>query len=182
MPQREITTIKDMKLRELARDSIYERYRIIPYWYTVMREASDSGIPLVRPMWMEFPDQNKEFADVDDIAMIGSSLLIVPFFDEEEKDRSFVLPDGFKWFNYRTLQQHSENVAKYDEGRTLVLIKGGSIVTKKSETQKIEKTYQLMSEYPLELGVCIDDNGEACGVYYDDDNLSEDHFDGKYVN
>ena len=92
-----------------------------------------------------------------------------------------MLPDGFKWFNYRTLQQHSENVAKYDEGRTLVLIKGGSIVTKKSETQKIEKTYQLMSEYPLELVVCLDDNGEAHGVYYDDDGLSEDHFNGKYV-
>jgi alpha 1,3-glucosidase len=179
MPQREIPLMKDEKLKELARESVIERYRILPYWYTVYRDSCTEGQPIVRPLWLEFND--KEFVDVQEYAMIGSSLLVVPFLDEEEKGISFVLPKGHKWYNYRTLQEHKNGFAEYNDGRTLVLIKDGSIIPKKSETKPVEKTTQLMNKYPIELVVVLDDNKEATGRYYDDDGLSDDHMKGDYL-
>ena len=179
VPQREISIMKDEKLKALAREAVYDRYTILPYWYTVLHEYCQTGIPITRPLFLEY--SNIDYQDVDDIAFIGSNILVVPFFDEEEKDRTFVLPKEDQWYNYRTYEKHSSNVAKYDEGRTLVLIRAGSVITKYSQSKPILQTSELMRKNPLELIVALNDKQEASGEYYDDDGLSEDFKKGLFI-
>ena len=36
-----------------------ERYALLPFWYTVFREASETGMPVMRPLWMEYPREER---------------------------------------------------------------------------------------------------------------------------
>jgi alpha 1,3-glucosidase len=59
----------------LIRQAISARYQILPYVYTLFKEASVTGIPLVRPLWMEYPEDESTFTR-DDEFLLGPSLLV----------------------------------------------------------------------------------------------------------
>lgn len=63
------------------RQAISARYQILPYVYTLFKEASVTGLPLVRPLWMEFPEDESTFAR-DDEFLLGSSLLVHGVYSE----------------------------------------------------------------------------------------------------
>lgn len=48
---------------------------LLPYFYTLFREANTSGIPVIRPLWMEFPSDEVTFKN-DEAFMVGSALLV----------------------------------------------------------------------------------------------------------
>lgn len=174
---REIYNIKDEVSREVAKSSIIERYQMLPYWYTLSREANTTGKPIVRPLWYEFPT-NKDVLDVDDQVMLGSHLLVVPFLEKDKSDRKFVKPSECEWYNFRTLQKYETNNAKFDDGRTLVLIKEGSIVPMKC---RIRKASKMMFFDPFTLVIAADKQGKAQGEVYADDGESEDFGAGQFV-
>lgn len=63
------------------REAISARYQILPYVYTLFKEASVTGVPLVRPLWMEFPEDEATFAR-DDEFLLGPSLLVHGVYSE----------------------------------------------------------------------------------------------------
>ena len=176
--RREIYLIGNKEAQDLAKESVIERYMMLPYWYTLSKEANETGNPIVRPIWWEY--NTKEFSDVDDEVLLGSALLIVPFLDEGSKDRQFKLPEG-KWYNFRTLQSinnNQVNIAKYDNGKTLVLQKEGTIVPMK---YRIRKSAELMFYDPFTLVITVDGNGQAEGRLYEDDGRTERFEQGNFV-
>lgn len=72
---------------ELIKEAIHVRYMLLPYFYTLFREANVTGVPVVRPLWMEFPTDEKTFNN-DEAFMVGNSILVqgiyteVPFLHE----------------------------------------------------------------------------------------------------
>lgn len=60
---------------ELMRDAIHTRYTLLPYFYTLFREANVTGVPVVRPLWMEFPQDEATFSN-DEAFMVGNGLLV----------------------------------------------------------------------------------------------------------
>lgn len=91
---------------------MHRRYDLIHYIYTTFRFSSKTGVPLMRPMWMEFPDQPK-LLDVDTQFMLGRSFLVAPKITEpsellssmHHQQVNFVLPEGEYWYNYISKQQ-----------------------------------------------------------------------------
>lgn len=63
------------------RDAIRTRYMLLPFFYTLFREANVTGVPVVRPLWMEFPFDEATF-DKDEAFMVGNSLLVQGIFTE----------------------------------------------------------------------------------------------------
>lgn len=63
------------------REAIHIRYMLLPYFYTLFREANTSGVPVMRPLWMEFPADEATFSN-DEAFMVGSSLLVQGIFTE----------------------------------------------------------------------------------------------------
>ena len=173
--RREIYLIKSHDAQELAKDSIIERYMMLPYWYTLSKETNETGVPIARPMWYEFNEE--QLLDCDDQFMLGSHLLVVPFVEEGTNDRRFKLPEG-TWYNFRTLQKHTENIAKYNKGQTFVLMRAGSIVPMKC---RIRKSSELMFYDPFTLVIAADEKGNAEGKLYEDDGKSERFETGNYV-
>lgn len=63
------------------RDAIRVRYTLLPYFYSLFREANVTGVPVVRPLWMEFPSDEATFSN-DEAFMVGNSLLVQGIFSE----------------------------------------------------------------------------------------------------
>ncbi len=85
---------------------IEERYRLLPYLYTVTEEMSRTGIPIVRPLFLEFPHAAKDGHPIDLDAggefLFGPDLLIAPAPYPDELDAYRVqLPPG-DWYDYWT--------------------------------------------------------------------------------
>ncbi|EAY16127.1 Glycosyl hydrolases family 31 protein [Trichomonas vaginalis G3] len=174
---REVYKLKEEASRELSKTAIHERYKILPYWYTLAREANLTGKPIIRPMWYEFP-RDEKVLDVYDQVMLGSDLLIVPFLDKGQTDRKFIKPNSTKWYDFRTLQLYDSDVAKYIDGNTLVLMKAGTIIPMKS---RIRKSAKMMFYDPFTLVIALDEKGFAQGKLYVDDGESEEFEKGSFV-
>ncbi len=66
--------------------------RLMPYLYAKAVEAHEQGVPVMRPMFMEFPD-DPAVDYLDRQYMLGDSLLVAPVFSEDGRVR-FYLPEG----------------------------------------------------------------------------------------
>ncbi|MET0296058.1 MAG: alpha-xylosidase, partial [Microbacterium sp.] len=77
---------------EVTRVFTHLKMRLMPYLYGVGLEAAASGVPLMRPMQLEFPD-DPAVAYLDRQYMLGSELLVAPVF-AESGEVEFYLPAG----------------------------------------------------------------------------------------
>lgn len=68
------------------RAAIRTRYALLPYLYTLFHEASVSGMPVMRPMFVEFPEDDATFS-MGDQFMLGPAILVKPVC---QKDQTFV--------------------------------------------------------------------------------------------
>lgn len=72
---------------------------LMPYLYEVAKEVAETGVPMMRPMFLEFPE-DRTCHNIDQQYMLGSSLLVAPVFNAEGTVE-FYLPAG-KWTNFFT--------------------------------------------------------------------------------
>jgi alpha-glucosidase len=83
---------------DILRDFLKLRYRMLPYIYTLARECSQTGHPLVRPLfWPNATDS--ALMTVDDAFMLGDHLLVAPILDEGASGRAVRFPHGC-WYNF----------------------------------------------------------------------------------
>jgi alpha-glucosidase (family GH31 glycosyl hydrolase) len=89
---------------EIAKDAIRRRYQLAPYIYAADHEAAETGIGIVRPLMMQFPDDPGS-ADICDQWMFGDALLVAPVLKPlgngkgKSTTRHLYLPPG-KWIDY----------------------------------------------------------------------------------
>lgn len=88
------------EVRDISRDLTSERYRLLPYWYSLLDHARRTGTPPLRPLWWDFA-QEPALDDLGDQAMIGPWLMVAPLLDPEKSSRSVVFPPG-RWFEARS--------------------------------------------------------------------------------
>ncbi len=114
---------------EAAKKAIELKYTLLPYIYTCAREAYDTGLPLMRAMFLEYPD-DRECRRTDMQFMFGSNLLVAPVVEQGATTREVYLPKG-KWYDWAdgTVYEGGKYVeipAPLD--KTPVLVKAGSMV------------------------------------------------------
>jgi alpha-glucosidase len=88
------------------RDAIRFRYLLMPYLYTLYRRAAENGEPMLRPLFYEFDDDPRAFADCDDF-MLGPYLLVANVLDPGQRERRVYLPRGVEgWYDFHTGAYH----------------------------------------------------------------------------
>jgi alpha-glucosidase len=85
---------------QLNRRAIELRYELLPYLYTALREASRTGVPAMRPLFLDFP-QDEATWRLDDEFLFGSDLLAAPVVREGQRQREVYLPAG-AWHDFWT--------------------------------------------------------------------------------
>ncbi|HEX4348920.1 MAG TPA: TIM-barrel domain-containing protein, partial [Verrucomicrobiae bacterium] len=92
---------------DINRRTIELRYELLPYIYNVMQEASETGVPALRPLFLEFP-ADEYAANIDDEFLFGSDLLAAPVLWDGFTNRQVYLPAG-DWFDYWTGKRFAGN-------------------------------------------------------------------------
>jgi alpha-glucosidase len=92
------------EVEDASRAVMTERYRLLPYLYSLFREAAQTGAPVLRPLVFEFQDDPGSAA-VDDEAMLGPSLLVAPVLAPRASHRPVYLPPG-RWIEERSGAVH----------------------------------------------------------------------------
>ncbi len=114
---------------EVVREFARLRYRLLPYIYSLAREAEVTGLPVVRPLVLEYPD-DPVAAAVDYEYLLGPYLLVAPVMNEEGRCLVY-LPPGtwYDWWTGERLQgpQHLrlevplERLPLYVRGESLLV-------------------------------------------------------------
>lgn len=102
--------------------------RLMPYLYQTAIQAHETGIPVMRPMHMEFP-QDKNCSYLDCQYMLGNSLLVAPVFSEEG-EAQYYLPNG-TWTHLltgKTVEGGRWYTEQYDYFSLPLFVKEGSII------------------------------------------------------
>jgi alpha-glucosidase len=136
-----------------ARVAVERRYRLLPYLYTLFREASIDGMPVMRPLFFTDPSDPDLRAE-DQVFLLGTDLLVVPKWAESPQ-----LPKGI----WRSVSLVGEDSAG-DPYQPDLLMRGGSIIP----LGRVVQSTTEESLKPLTLLVCPDGNGRAEGTLYED--------------
>lgn len=157
-------------VEDTCRTALERRYRLLPYLYTLFREASVTGLPVARPVFFADPADPKLRRE-DSAFLLGSDLLIVPKL-MLKAGRVAAQPAGI----WRTVSLVGEDIAK-DANQPELKIRGGAIIPLGRVVQNTEQP----SLNPLTLLVCLDENGLAEGVLYEDAGDGYGYLAGQYL-
>ncbi|KAL0994088.1 hypothetical protein UPYG_G00117620 [Umbra pygmaea] len=153
----------------LIREAIRQRYTLLPYWYQQFYHAHRTGQPVMRPLWVEYPEEIATFS-IDDEYLIGRDLLVHPVTDEGSTGLMAYLPgNGEVWYDVHTFQRH-DGAQNLHIGVTMSTIpvfqRGGSIICRKN---RVRRSSSCMENDPYTLYVALDPLGNAEGELYIDD-------------
>lgn len=81
---------------EILKKYLFIRERLRPYIRDCMKAASESGAPVMRPLFYDFPE-DKDSWEIEDAYMFGPDLLVAPVMEEGVTERSVYLPKGAAW-------------------------------------------------------------------------------------
>jgi alpha-glucosidase len=189
---------------DIRRRFIETRYRLMPYLYTVAEESSRTGLPIVRPLFLEFPDATPDRHPIDlDVPaefLFGPDLLVAPQpFPEEIGDYRVEFPSSV-WYDFWTGAKIARPPAANPSGDSPIVspaagaplsvtvhpqlealpvyVRGGAIVPMQPLVQSTNETPQG----PLTLRVYPGDPADACaGSLYLDDGKTVAYRHGDFL-
>ena len=163
----------------INRETINLRYRMLPYIYTVMHDASVTGIPAMRPMVFAYPE-SENFVRNGTEFMFGDNLLIAPVLWPGVTQRDVPLPAG-SWYDFwtgRRFEGGKQVTVDAPLGRIPVFVKAGSVIP----TQQVVQYSEQAPIDPLTLNVYPPVPGEEyASSYYEDDGKSFKYQTGEYL-
>jgi len=148
---------------EAVRSRLQARERLLPYLYTLAREASDTGCPLVRPMfWEDFRDP--VLRGVEDQFLLGRGLLAAPVLREGAREREVTLPEGgwYETASGRFFRGPGKVRVEAGLDALPVFARAGAVVPERSGDRLCLKVY-MPEEDGAGDGVLYSDAGEGYG-------------------
>ncbi|MCI0745475.1 MAG: DUF5110 domain-containing protein [Verrucomicrobia subdivision 3 bacterium] len=161
------------EVEPICRKYLELRYRLLPYNYTLTREACDTGMPMMRALWLHYPD-DAEGVKLGNQYLWGRDLLVAPVVEKGAKSRRLYLPEGlwYDWWNGERLQGKRWIERPVDLMTLPLYARAGAIIPLDPVRQY---TAQPVTE-PTALRVFPGANGAF--TLYDDDGQTLGYRDG----
>jgi alpha-glucosidase len=157
---------------DIIRKYLKLRYRLMPFLYTTFEAAHRTGMPVFRPLVLNYQD-DKNTLTLDDQFMIGGDLLVAPILAPHVTSRTVYLPPG-TWFDFWTGKSYAGGTRVLAEApleTVPMYVRGGSVLPTGPEMNYLmERPFD-----PLIFTVYLDSKGQAEGSYYEDDGLTQDY-------
>ncbi len=154
------------EVENIAKKYLRLRYRLIPYIYSLFWEAMEKGIPPMRALILEFPD-DPEIIFNDDQFMLGPNILVAPIYRENARIRTIYLPQG-RWYDFWNLNIYEGRnyISYYAPLDTIpLLVRGGSIIP-------IWEPQNYIGEKKQEILEILVFPSQGNFMYYEDDGIS----------
>lgn len=149
------------------------RYQLMPYTYTVAREARDTGLPFMRALWLHYP-HDSEAVKLGSEYLWGRDLLVAPVTEKAAKSWRVYLPAGdwFDWWTGEKVSGGQWTERPVDLATMPIYVRAGAIIP-------FDPVRQYMSEQvdgPTSLKIFPGADGEF--TLYDDDGESPAYLKG----
>jgi alpha-glucosidase len=162
---------------DIIRKYLKLRYQLLPFLYTTLEEAHRTGVPLFRPLMLNYQDDPNTF-NLDDEFMIGSDLLVAPIVKPDVTARLVYLPKGV-WYDYWTNKKYEGGaMIRVDAPLETVpmFVRGGAIIPLGPAMNYVgEKRVD-----PITFAIYPDDKGSAATELYEDDGTSPAYQQGAF--
>ncbi|XP_011099673.1 probable glucan 1,3-alpha-glucosidase [Sesamum indicum] len=165
---------------EVIKEAIHVRYMLLPYFYTLFREANASGVPVARPLWMEFPADEKTFNN-DEAFMVGNSLLVQGIYTQRAKHVSVYLPGDQSWYDMKTGTAYKGGAThklEVSDDSIPAFQRAGTIIPRKD---RFRRSSTQMENDPYTLVIALNSSKAAEGELYVDDGKSFQFQKGAYI-
>lgn len=116
------------RVQDVFRKSAEMKYRLMPYVYAQAKECTEKGLPMLRALFVEFPDDPGAWK-VDDEYLFGSQIQVAPLLESGMTGRTVYLPEG-KWIDYQTEKVYEGGWHRIEAGSLpiIMLVRDGSVL------------------------------------------------------
>src|ERR1041385_7618658 len=162
---------------DIIRKYLKLRYALLPYLYTALEEAHRTGVPLFRPLLLNYQDDPSTY-NLDDQFMVGDDILLAPIVKPDVTRRLVYLPAG-SWYDYWTNKKYAGGTMISVEAPLEVVpmfVRAGAMIpVGPSQNYVGEK-----SSDPITFSIYPEDGGSASSMLYEDDGLSPAYKTGAF--
>lgn len=162
---------------DIIRKYLKLRYTLLPFLYTTLEEAHRTGVPLFRPLMLNYQDDESTY-NLDDQFMIGDDLLVAPIMKPDVTRRLVYLPAG-SWYDYWTNKKYAGGtMINVDAPLDTVpmFVRAGAIIPTGPPLNYVGEKYVD----PITFNIYLDDTGAASTTLYEDDGLTPAYKNGNF--
>jgi alpha-glucosidase (family GH31 glycosyl hydrolase) len=160
----------------ICRKYLELRYRMLPYLYSAVHECATTGMPIMRALWLQYPDDPKAVACGDEY-LWGKNVLVAPVVEKGAETRQVYLPAG-NWYDFWTQErlEGGREISRTVDLETVPLyVRAGAILplgpVKQFTSEKVDKPLSI-SIYP---------GSDASFLLYEDDGGSFNYRKGEWM-
>ncbi|MGD8816418.1 MAG: glycoside hydrolase family 31 protein [Acidobacteriota bacterium] len=163
----DLAELSNPEVEPICRQYLELRYRLLPYLYTAVRDGHDTGLPIMRSLWLHYPDDDIAAATGDQF-LWGRDILVAPVVEQGATTRSVYLPAG-RWHDFWTeaVTDGGRTVSRtVDLATTPLYVRAGAIIP----FGPVKQYTSEPSDEPIELVIYPGADGAAS--LYEDDGAS----------
>ena len=168
--------LKNADVEPICRKYLELRYRLMPYLYTAVRDCCETGLPIMRALWLHYPDDASAVARGDEY-LWGRDMLVAPVVEKGVTTRRAWLPRGV-WHDFWTEErvEGGREVERSVDLATMPLwVRAGAVIPMgpvKQYTDEPNETPMTLVVYP---------GADGSSTWYDDDGISFDYRNGAWM-
>jgi alpha-glucosidase/alpha-D-xyloside xylohydrolase len=169
-------TLHDPRVEPICRQYMELRSRLMPYLYTAVRDGHDSGMPVMRALWLHYPDDATAVARADEY-LWGRDMLVAPVVEQGATTRRVYLPKGrwYDWWSDALTEGGRELERAVDLATIPLYVRAGAVIPMGPVKQYVTER----SDDPITLVVYPGADGRS--TWYEDDGESFDYRRGEWM-
>jgi alpha-glucosidase/alpha-D-xyloside xylohydrolase len=166
--------LKRPEVETILRQYLELRYRLMPYLYSAVREGHETGLPIIRALWLHYPDDAAAVARGDEY-LWGRNLLVAPVVEKGATARRLYLPRGtwIDWWTNQPVEGHREIERPVDLQTTPLYVRAGAVIP-------LDPVRQYTDEPVKEpMTLVVYPGADGTSTLYEDDGTSFDYRTGE---
>ena len=172
----EANQLHNPEVEPICRKYLELRYRLLPYLYSAVHQCAITGMPILRALWLHYPEDPKAVA-CDNQYLWGENILVAPVVEKDVTSRKVYLPQG-DWFDFWSGERITggRDLSRAVDLETMPLfVRAGAILplgpVKQYVDEKIDQPVSI-SIYP---------GSDASFLLYEDDGKSFNYRRGEWT-
>ncbi len=162
---------------QIIKRYIQLRYQWLPHLYSLFAEANETGVPIMRPLFLEYPD-DPHVMNLATQFMVGDNVIVAPIMRPDTYHRVIYLPEG-NWVDYwneEVLEGGKHHLVEAPLDKLPIYVKQGTMLVHGDI-----KSSTAIPDEKLTLHIYAQTSGEASYSLYEDDGMSFDYEQGSYL-
>ena len=171
-------------IENIIKKDIMVRYSLIRYFYSQLFLVSlnEKGA-FFKPVMFEYPLDKNSYDDIESKIMLGEALLLCAFFENHEKNKTFIFPNsnfnmypsGYTVLNYTNESNYSNKLRKSLSGKLNELhlfMRGGYIIPMQDTFDNYVMNTYYLRQQKINLIINPDHEGYSKGtIFFDNDEI-----------